>query len=148
MRVFVGLCVLMLYAAAHGAAHVEFINSEEARAANRPFSDAVRVGDMLYLSGAIGIKPGASTPVSGGIGPQVRQTMENIKAVLAANGATLDQVVKCTVMLADIDDYAAMNAIYVQYFPGEKPARSTFAASGLALGAKAEVECWAVLKSP
>ena len=146
MRVFVTLCVLMFAAPlAQAAAQVEFINSEAARAANRPFSEAVRVGNMLYLSGAIGVKAGESTPVSGGVEPQVRQTMENIKALLEGNGATLDQVVKCTVMLADIDDYAAMNAIYVQYFPGEKPARSTFAASGLALGAKAEVECWAVL---
>ncbi len=116
MRVFVGLCVLMLSAAAQGAAHVEFINSEAARAANRPFSDAVRVGDMLYLSGAIGVKPGAATPVSGGIGPQVRQTMENIKAVLEKYGSSLDEVVKCTVFLADIAEWPAMNEVYVTYF--------------------------------
>ena len=140
------LCALMVSAlAVHGAADVEFVNSEQSRALDRPFSDAVRVGNMLYLSGAIGVEAGASTVVAGGIGPEITQTMENIKGVLEANGASLDDVVKCTVMLADIDDYAAMNEIYVRYFPGAKPARSTFAASGLALGAKAEVECWAVV---
>jgi 2-iminobutanoate/2-iminopropanoate deaminase len=146
MRLIMGLWASMLIAPLGWTAdYVEFINSDQARAANRPFSEAVRVGDMLYLSGAIGIKPGASTPVPGGIVPEMRQIMENISTVLEANKATLDEVVKCTVMLADIDDYAAMNEVYVEYFPRDKPARSTFAAEGLALGAKAEVECWAVL---
>lgn len=146
MRLIMGFWALMLIAPTGWATeYVEFINSEQAREANRAFSQAVRVGDMLYLSGAIGIKPGASAPVPGGIEPEMRQIMENIRAILHANGAALDQVVKCTVMLADIDDYGAMNEVYVQYFPRDKPARSTFAAEGLALGAKAEVECWAVL---
>ncbi len=146
MRALIALCVLMVIGSeVQSAVEVELVNSEQSRALNRPFSDAVRVGNMLYLSGAIGVKPGTSTVVGGGIGPEIRQTMENIKDVLEANGTSLDRVMKCTVMLADIDDYAAMNEIYVQYFPGEKPARSTFAASGLALGAKAEVECWAVV---
>ena len=112
MRVFVGLCVLMLSAAAQGAAHVEFINSEAARAANRPFSDAVRVGDMLYLSGAIGVKPGAATPVSGGIGPQVRQTMENIGRTLSENGYTFDDVVSVIVYLKDMGDFAAFQVAF------------------------------------
>lgn len=147
MRALIAVCLLMgLTFEAAAAERVRFVNSEQSRALNRPFSEAVRVGDMLYLSGVIGIAPGATAPVAGGIGPEMRQIMENIKHVLEANGSRLDRVVKCTVMLADIDDYAIMNSIYVEYFPGEKPARSTFAANGLALAARAEVECWAVLE--
>ncbi len=109
-----------------------------------PFSSAVRVGDMLYLSGQIGVPQGGSAVVPGGIEPETRQTMENIKAVLAYAGSSLDRVVKCTVFLRDIADYAAMNAVYASYFPKDPPARSTIAASGLARGAAVEIECLAL----
>jgi 2-iminobutanoate/2-iminopropanoate deaminase len=109
-----------------------------------PFSSAVRVGDMLYLSGQIGTDATGKV-VAGGIGPETRQTMENIRAVLETNGSSLDRVVKCLVMLADMDQWSAMNQVYVTYFPRHRPARSAMGASGLALGARVEIECLAAL---
>lgn len=111
-----------------------------------PFSAAVRVGSMLYLSGQIGTDS-ANHIVAGGIQAETRQTLENIKRVLEANGASLDQVVKCTAMLADMKEWAAMNAVYVTYFPRHLPARSAFGTTGLALNARMELECWAAVPS-
>lgn len=107
------------------------------------FSTAVRTGNLLFLSGQIGTKPGVSPPevVEGGIEPETRQAMENIKTVLASEGLGLQDLVKCTIFLADIGDYAAMNSVYVTFFPQDPPARSALAGSGLALGAKVEIEC-------
>ena len=112
-----------------------------------PFSEAVRVGDVLYLSGQIGVDSSGSV-VPGGIEAETRQTLENIRGALERRGSSLDRVVKCTVMLADIkNDYAPMNAVYRTFFPTERmPARSTFGTSGLALGARVEIECWATVK--
>jgi 2-iminobutanoate/2-iminopropanoate deaminase len=121
---------------------IEFINSPAAAAANLPFSQAVRVGDVLHLSGAIGTAPGTGELVPGGIDAETRRTMDNIGAVLHENGLTFDDVFKCTVMLADMTEWADFNRVYVTYFtPGRLPARSAFGAAGLALGARVEVEC-------
>ena len=111
------------------------------------FSSAVRSGDFIFLSGALGALPGVNPPqlVEGGIEAETHQTMANIIAVLDAAGATLDDLIKCTVFLADIDDYAAMNSVYVEYFPTDPPARSALAGSGLALGALVEIECIAAV---
>lgn len=111
-----------------------------------PFSSAVRVGNMLYLSGQIGNVPGTRELADTGIAGQTRQALENIKTVLASAGSSLDRAVKCTVFLADIKDYAAMNAVYATFFPKDPPARSTVAGSGLALGARVEIECMAVAR--
>lgn len=112
----------------------------------RPFSPAVRVGDLLFLSGQIGTDPAAGGAlVAGGIGPETRRTMENIRDVLQRSGSSLDRVVKCTVMLADMREWEAMNAVYATYFPRSKPARSAFGTSGLALGARVEIECIAAV---
>lgn len=107
------------------------------------FSTAIRTGDLLFLSGQIGTIPGVSPPqvVAGGIEAETRQTLENIVTVLEADGLGLGDVVKCTVFLADIDDYAAMNGVYLEFFGGDPPARSAMAGSGLALGARVEIEC-------
>ncbi len=114
--------------------------------ANLPFSQAVRVGDMLYLSGQIGNVPGTLDLAPGGMEGQARQTMDNIEAVLKANGASFANVTKCLVMLADMSQWADFNKVYVTYFePGEFPARSAFGANGLALGGALEVECEAYL---
>ena len=122
---------------------VEYLNLESGQ--NYPFSDAVRVGDWLILSGRIGTDASGKL-VAGGIDGETKQTMERIGGVLKANGASFDDVVKCTVMLTDMKEWPAMNAIYRTYFkPGRMPARSAFGASGLALGARVEIECWAVL---
>jgi reactive intermediate/imine deaminase len=121
--------------------NVEYLTSEET--SSLPFSDAVRVGNMLYLSGQIGVNTDNLTLVPGGIAAETRQTMENIKATLKRHGSSLNQVVKCTMMLADIGEWAAMNEVYITYFPKHFPARSAFGTSGLALGARVEIECWA-----
>ena len=112
-----------------------------------PFSDAVRVGDLLFVSGKIGTQPGQLKLVPGGIQPETKQTMENIRATLEAHGSSLDRVVKCTVFLADMAEWGKMNEIYVQFFPKNKPARSAMGASGLALGARVEIECIAAVGS-
>jgi len=108
-----------------------------------PFSEAVRVGDTIYLSGQIGRTPDGKLP--DGIEAQSRQTMDNIGATLAKAGAGWDDVVKCTVMLDEMKDWPAFNTVYVSYFKGGQfPARSAFGADGLALGALVEVECLAI----
>jgi reactive intermediate/imine deaminase len=112
-----------------------------------PFSSAVRVGNVLYLSGQIGNRPGTTELAPGGIGPETRQTLENIKAVLEYAGSSLGRVFKCTVFLRDIGDFAAMNEVYRTFFPADPPARSTVAGSGLALGARVEIECLALTGS-
>ena len=108
---------------------------------NLPFSTAVQVGKTIYLSGQIGFSSEAGQLVEGGIGPETRQVMQNIKNVLEENGLSLDNVIKCTCMLADIKDWTEMNEEYVKFFPNKKPARSAFATNGLALGARVEIEC-------
>lgn len=109
-----------------------------------PFSSAVRVGNLLILSGELG-RGADGRIVPGGIVPETRQTMENIKETLTRCGSSLDRVVKCTVMLADMKEWPAMNEVYAAYFPKNKPARSALGVSGLALGARVEIECWAAI---
>jgi reactive intermediate/imine deaminase len=114
-----------------------------------PFSSAVRVGHVLYLSGQVGVLPGTLELIDGGVAAEARQTMENIRTVLEHAGSALDRVVKCTVFLADIEDYQAVNDVYRGFFPGTPPARSAVAGSGLALGARVEIECIATVnRSP
>ncbi len=107
----------------------------------RPFSPAVRVNGFLYLSGQIGTdSSGAIVP--GGIQAETRQVMENIGAVLRRSGSSFDRVVKCTVFMADMKEWGAMNEVYVTFFAADKrPARSALGANGLALDAKVEIEC-------
>lgn len=119
----------------------EVIAPAEARLAGLPFSPAIRAGDFIFLSGAIGTRPGTTELVAGDVAAQTRQTLENLRSVLRAAGSDLDDVVKCTVFLVDMRDYDAMNRIYASFFPGDPPARSTMAGSGLALGARVEIEC-------
>ncbi len=128
-----------------GTTTIEFLSAPGAEMLALPFSEAVRVGDMLYLSGQIGIVPGTTEIVPGGIGAETRQVLENIKAILERNGSSLDRVVKCTVFLADINEWPNMNEVYRTYFPKAPPARSAMAASGLALNARVEIECIAVV---
>lgn len=121
-----------------------FIQSRATTDAGLPFSDAVRAGDVLYLSGALGNNPGTMELVPGGIEAETRQMMVNIARVLEQNGLSFDDVFKCLVMLADMDEWRAFNAVYVPYFKKERlPARSAFGSNGLALGARVEMEVWA-----
>ena len=130
-----------------------FATSEESRVEHYPmrldmqlpFSEAVRVDHMLYLSGMIGNLPGTSQLAEGGIQGQTRQTMENIKAALEKHGSSLGEVIKCTVFLSDIADWPTMNEVYIQYFRNDPPARSALGANGLALNSKVEIECLATV---
>lgn len=110
-----------------------------------PFSSATRVGNVLYLSGAIGVLPGTRQLADTGIVRQTQQTLENIKAVLVYAGSSMERVFKCTVFLTNIADFEKMNGVYATYFPKDPPARSTVAGSGLALGARVEIECLATV---
>lgn len=141
-----GLVLLVTTLAALGrplAAQDRQVVQPPGRSSGLPLSPAVRVGNMLYLSGQIGIVPGTVQLADTGIAGQTRQTFENIKAVLSYAGSSLERVVKCTVYLVDMRDYAKMNDVYASYFPKDPPARSTVAGSGLALGARVEIECMA-----
>ena len=143
-----GLCgVMLLLAAAVSVAadKPQFLNSPRAVQLDRPFSEAVRAGDFLFLSGQLGENPDTGALVAGGIEAQSRQTLVNIKRVLEANGASLGDVVKCTVFLADIAEWPAFNTVYREFFKKPFPARSALAASGLALDARVELECIAYL---
>jgi reactive intermediate/imine deaminase len=109
---------------------------------NAPFSTAVRVGDVVYLSGAIGIGPDGKLPE--GFEAQAKQTMENVATSLKTAGVGWEDVFKCTVMIDNMADWPKFNEVYVPYFPkGKLPARSAFGADGLALGALLELECMA-----
>src|SRR5262249_9374565 len=122
---------------------VEYLNNAKLLPGALPFSEAVRLGDTLYLSGQVGIQPGTMKLVPGGIQPEARQALANIEAVLKANGRTLTDLVKCTVMLADIADWPAFNEVWKSVLHAPFPARSALGASGLALGARVEIECLA-----
>lgn len=148
--------VLLLAAIAAGAAlqtgcatqapAVTHLNSGKVLPTGLPFSEAVRVDDTVYLSGQIGNVPGPG-PIKlapGGMAAEARQTMDNIKTSLEAHGLSMADVVKCTVMLADMKEWGAFNEVYKTYFSGNFPARSAFGSSGLAFNARVEVECLAV----
>jgi reactive intermediate/imine deaminase len=110
-----------------------------------PFSEAVRVGDLLYLSGQIGAKPGTLELVPGGIQAETRQTMLNIRDTLQRHGSSLDNVVKCTVFLARMEDWPAMNEVYTEMFGPHRPARTAMGVNGLALDGSLEMECIALV---
>ena len=105
---------------------------------------AVLYDDFIFLSGMLGTVPGTGKLAEGGIGPETRQTMENIRAALEGVGGSMDDVLKCTVFLADIGEWAAMNAEYTTFFEN-MPARSAVGVSGLGLGARVEIECMAAM---
>lgn len=131
-------------ASATPPAEVEFLNSGKVVPTDLPFSEAVRVDDTLYLSGQIGIVPGTLKLASGGLAGEARQAMDNIRTTLQAHGLAMRDLVKCTVMLADMSKWAEFNEVYRSYFSGRYPARSALGANGLALGAQVEIECIAV----
>ena len=150
MRRQLPTCITMALMSFAALAHadsppaIEFLNSGKIVPATLPFSEAVRVGDTLYLSGQVGIKPGTLELVPGGIQAEARQTLENIRTTLEAHGYSMRDIVKCTVMLADIAEWAAFNEVYKTFFSPPYPARSALGANGLAIGARVEVECLAV----
>ena len=143
-RFLVVLTTAFLVAACSDATPPREFDRDPSLSADLPFSSAVVVGDTIYLSGSIGRAPGSMTLVEGGVGAETRQIFENYKATLARLDSGLEDIVKCTVFLDDMQFYGEMNAAYAEAFPGDKPARSTLGADGLALGAAVEIECLAV----
>ena len=126
---------------------IEHFTSTESEKLGFPFSDATIVNNIIYVSGQVGNFPGTTELISGGIGSETTQALNNIKLILDQAGSSSDNIFKCLCMLADINDYPEMNSAYRMFFDeNKKPSRSTFAGSGLALGAKIEIECWAVKK--
>jgi 2-iminobutanoate/2-iminopropanoate deaminase len=123
----------------------QIIHTDAAPAAVGPYSQAVRTGQMLYTAGQVAIIPGTGQLVEGDVTPQTEQVLRNLTAVLAAAGTDLSHIVKTTVFLQDMADFAAMNAVYAAFFGPNPPARSTVAVAGLPLGARVEIEAVAII---
>ncbi|RMG01957.1 MAG: RidA family protein [Acidobacteria bacterium] len=123
----------------------QVISTEKAPSAIGPYSQAIRIGNLVFCSGQIPIDPETGEFVSGGIKEQTEQVLKNLTAVLESAGATLQNVVKTTVFLADMNDFAAMNEVYARFFSDNKPARSTVQAARLPRDAKVEIECIAII---
>ena len=133
-------------AASAAFAQKQVINAPNARPGG-VLSSAVRVGDIVFLSGALGTKPGGGGLAEGGIQGQTRQALENIKASAALAGNTMEDIAKCTVFLTNVADFQAMNQVYREFFPANPPARTTVAVAGLVVeGAVIEIECLAAAK--
>lgn len=122
----------------------KIISTADAPAAVGPYSQAVRVGSTIYCAGQIPLDPKSGQIVSGGIDVQTRRVMENITAVLKAEGLTFDSIVKTTIFLMDLADFQVVNEIYGSYFKQQPPARSTVQVAGLPKGARVEIEVIAV----
>ena len=145
MLLIVTILAFALALSADEPAEVEYLSSGKVLPADLPFSEAVRVGDILFLSGQIGNEPGTLKLVPGGIEEEAKQTMTNIRTTLEAHGYSMKDLVKCTVMLADISEWSTFNEVYKTFFEGHYPARSALGVNGLALGARVEVECIAAV---
>ncbi len=124
--------------------NLERIEAPGAPKAVGPYSHAMTVGDLVFCSGQIPLDPATGELVHGDIAAQTGRIMDNIVAVLSASGSALDQVVKTTVFLTDMGDFAAMNEVYAARFSAHRPARSTVAVAGLPKGARIEIECVAI----
>ena len=108
------------------------------------FSHATVIGDLIYSSGCVGLKPDSFEVVEGTTGPQTRQALENLQTILARAGATFEDVIKVNIYLTDINTFPEMNAVYETFFPSDPPSRATIGCASLALGATVEIECVAV----
>lgn len=142
-RLFIPVFALALAACevtVDDSSQIEFLQTPGTENLDLPFSAAVRVDKLLFLSGNIGNLPGTLELAEGGIKGETRQTMENINAVLEQFGSSMSRVVKCTVFLADMGEWGEMNEVYRTYFENP-PARSALGANGLALDARIEIEC-------
>ena len=122
---------------------LELLSSEAHDALDLPFSEAARVGDLIFVSGQIGNLPGTLELAPGGIQAEAKQALANIESILERHGSSLDDVAKCTVFLLDMAEWPALNEVWIATFD-DKPARSALGASGLAKNARVEIECIAV----
>jgi 2-iminobutanoate/2-iminopropanoate deaminase len=144
LRIALASAVILSLGACTSAPKPQYLNSGKILPTTLPFSEAVKVGSQLILSGQIGNVPGSLKLVPGGISAESKQVIENIKTTLEAHGYSMSDVVKCTVILADINEWAAFNTVYQAYWKaGAYPARSAFGSSGLAFNARVELECLA-----
>jgi 2-iminobutanoate/2-iminopropanoate deaminase len=123
----------------------EVITTDKAALPVGPYSQAIKTGDLIFVAGEKGIDPGTGAIVSGGLAAETRQTLENIKAILEAAGATMDHVVRTVVYMTDISEFAEMNTVYASYFPNDPPGRSCVQVVALPAGAHVEIEVTAVL---
>ncbi|KZT72857.1 endoribonuclease L-PSP [Daedalea quercina L-15889] len=120
---------------------LSFVSTPDAPAAVGPYNQAVKAGNLLFVSGSLGINPATGKLVDGGLEAQTKQALKNLKTVIEAGGGAIDKVVKTTVFLADMNDFAAMNAIYAEFFGGHKPSRSAVQVARLPLDGRFEIEC-------
>lgn len=119
---------------------MEIIATDKAPGAIGPYSQGVRAGSLCFFSGQLGLDP-ATGQLAEGVRAQAEQVMKNVEALCKAAGASLDQIVKTTIFLKDMADFAVVNEVYGSYFKGDKPARSTIAVAGLPKGGLVEIEC-------
>jgi 2-iminobutanoate/2-iminopropanoate deaminase len=124
----------------------EAVSTDQAPRAIGPYSQAIKAGDFVFVSGQIALDPATGTIVAGGVVEQTRRVLDNLAAVLAAAGTSFDRVVKTTVYLADMADFGAMNEVYAEYFPAPAPARATVQAAGLPRDVRVEIDVVAYLK--
>ncbi|MBL4682085.1 MAG: RidA family protein [Pseudomonadales bacterium] len=124
-----------------GETELEVLGAAENKKYNLPFSEAVAFGDILFLSGQIGMKPGETALVPGGVQAETRQTMLNIKTILEKYGSSLEKIIKCTIFLGNMSQWAEMNIAYIEALGDHRPARSALGANGLALNGSVEIEC-------
>jgi 2-iminobutanoate/2-iminopropanoate deaminase len=123
----------------------QVIVTDQAPKAIGPYSAGIRAGQFIYTAGQLGFDPATGEFVPGGIEAETRRALENIKAILSVEGATMEQIVKTTVYLRDMGDFTAMNGVYAEFFPQDPPARTTIQAAGLPRGAAVEIEAVAIL---
>ncbi|MEH6558094.1 MAG: RidA family protein [Oceanicoccus sp.] len=140
MKIF-PILLLVLLSTSVTAADIEVFGAEETRRENLPFSEAVAVGDLLFVSGQIGRAPGTPNLVTGGVQAETRQAMQNIITILRKYGSDVKKIAKCTIFLRDMNEWALMNVAYLEALGDHRPARSALGASGLALGGSVEIEC-------
>jgi 2-iminobutanoate/2-iminopropanoate deaminase len=144
-RAVLGACVLVAAACAQAparnAAPARQVIAPPGASTIAPYSPAIGSGGFVFLSGQVGLLPGTTNLVAGGITAETRQTLENVRTLLDTAGLTPDDVVKCTVFLADIAEFGAMNEVYGAFFTAAPPARSTVGVAALPLGARVEIEC-------
>lgn len=147
LRVIAALSITLSLTACGPATRRQVVNPPRISPLVPAYSVAIRHGDMVFVSGLTGVKPGTQDIIDGGVAAQTRQTLENIRMALHTAGATMADVGECTVFLTDMADYAAMNAVYVEFFPVDPPARATLAVSSLPRpAARVEIKCSAVIR--
>ncbi len=135
------IMVLVFFSLISTAAEVKVLGVEKTKQLDLPFSEAVAVGDLLFISGQIGNKPGELKLVKGGVQAETRQAMNNIIEIVERYGSKVEKIAKCTIFLGDMNEWGEMNIAYLEALGEHRPARSALGASGLALGGSVEIEC-------